>query len=472
MKKKIIVILTIIVLVLIGFLYQTFAMSNTITESSDAYVLNISDNTSIELPAGTSKNVYYKLTNTNGGTVKYGVGYSGTNVEARVYGDTIDTETGLIDYMENKFIKLKLINNGTTPSTITLKTVLGYEKGGDLIVPSGVTLVTKVEPPSNFAKYLTWLYKTSEKSAVVNNNITYNTSPSLSLMNDRLGGTTTSIDGGNIRYYGANPNNYIYFNCTTYPSTDCELWRIVGVFDGKVKIVRKDSIGTYSYDNSGTESTTGSNNWEISRLMKLLNPNYESEYGGSLYWNRQDGKCYSGSSVDASKNCNMSSLGLKNTATKNMINKNTWYLRGSNTTELYANEYYQRERVTGSVYPTTPVRSNTWDGYVGLIYTSDYGYSADLSKCSGLNIYNYSSSTNNYECRSNNWLYTGDFKWLLAPHSTTNTTIFRLVSDGTVRSANAASNGMYVYPAVYLNKNISISGGNGTSSTPYTISAY
>ena len=45
--------------------------------------------------------------------------------------------------MENKFIKLKLINNGTTSSTITLSTVLGYENGGDLIVPSGVTLVKK-----------------------------------------------------------------------------------------------------------------------------------------------------------------------------------------------------------------------------------------------------------------------------------------------------------------------------------------
>ena len=28
-------------------------------------------------------------------------------------------------------------------------------------------------------------------------------------MNDRLGGTTENLDGGNIRYYGANPNNYI-----------------------------------------------------------------------------------------------------------------------------------------------------------------------------------------------------------------------------------------------------------------------
>ena len=36
------------------------------------------------------------------------------------------------------------------------------------------------------------------------------------LMNDRLGNMSTGIDDGNIRYYGASPNNYIYFNCDDY----------------------------------------------------------------------------------------------------------------------------------------------------------------------------------------------------------------------------------------------------------------
>ena len=76
-------------------------------------LIDVDGNTSIELPARTSKKVYYKVKNTNKGVVKYGVGYSGTDVEAKVYEDTKDAETGLIDYMGNKFVKLKLINNGT-----------------------------------------------------------------------------------------------------------------------------------------------------------------------------------------------------------------------------------------------------------------------------------------------------------------------------------------------------------------------
>ena len=184
MKKRVVIVLIIVILVLIGFLYQTFAMSNTITEENDTYVVNVSDNTSIELPARTSKKVYYKLTNTNNGVVRYGIGYSGTNVEAKVYEDSVDSETGLIDYMENKFIKLKLINNGTTSSTITLSTVLGYENGGDLIVPSGVTLVKNKVKLVNFMK----LTETnpSATSNFLNTTLTRNTIETLTITDDNL----------------------------------------------------------------------------------------------------------------------------------------------------------------------------------------------------------------------------------------------------------------------------------------------
>ena len=43
---------------------------------------------------------------------------------------------------------------------------------------------------------------------------------------------------GDIRYYGASPNNYVSFNN--------ELWRIIGVIDGKIKIIRNESIGNYA----------------------------------------------------------------------------------------------------------------------------------------------------------------------------------------------------------------------------------
>ena len=52
----------------------------------------------------------------------------------------------------------------------------------------------------------------------------------------------------NIRYYGANPNNYVRFNN--------ELWRIIGIFGNNVKLIRNDRLGWLSWDNS--ESTVNS----------------------------------------------------------------------------------------------------------------------------------------------------------------------------------------------------------------------
>ena len=70
-------------------------------------------------------------------------------------------------------------------------------------------------------------------------------------------------------YIGSNPNNYITYND--------EVWRIIGVFDGRIKIIRNDSIGNMSldYKKSGVGSSTGnngSNDWSDSQLMYMLNP--------------------------------------------------------------------------------------------------------------------------------------------------------------------------------------------------------
>lgn len=184
MRKRVIIILTIVILILIGFLYQTLATSSTTSEENDIYVIDVDGNTSIELPARTSKKVYYKVKNTNKGVVKYGVGYSGTDVEAKVYEDTKDAETGLIDYMGNKFVKLKLINNGTASSTITLSTILGYEHGGDLIVPNGVTLV------KNKVKQINTLRNAESGVSATSNflgtTLVRNTIETLTITNDNL----------------------------------------------------------------------------------------------------------------------------------------------------------------------------------------------------------------------------------------------------------------------------------------------
>ena len=463
MKKKHLVVVGVIILsaiVILG-LYQTFALSSDITKDTSGYYnVTITDGTTITVPAGSTKTVYYKLTNTNKGIVKYGVGYSGTNITVKYYTDTTDPVTGTVDYGKSKYIKLSVENSGTVSSTATLSTILGYENGGDLIVPSGVTLVTEKKSP--LSSYITNLYNNATKTAVINNSITYQYDPKNSLMKDV---------GNNIRYYGASPNNYIYFNCSNYSnqsSSTCETWRIIGVFDGKIKLIRNESIGEYSWDNknvsTGAENDYGKNDWTDARLMKLLNPGYESKTtGGSLYYNAKSGNCYSGQS-NATKACNFTSTGIKNATTRNLISDTIYYLGGHNSFSVYPNQIYEKERGT-TVYSGRPTE---WTGKIALAYPSNYGYAADLGKCSQ-NLNNYNNST----CTSNNWMkaiVAPNYGWLLTPRSGIASNVWYVYSSGGVYYNSYVYNAYGVAPVLFLNSDANVKSGTGTSSDPYQIS--
>ena len=463
MKKKHLVIVGVIILsaiVILG-LYQTFALSGDITKDTSGYYnVTITDGTTVTVPAGSTKTVYYKLTNTNKGTVKYGVGYSGTNITVKYYTDTIDPVTGTVDYGKSKYIKLSVENTGTTSSTATLSTILGYENGGDLIVPSGVTLVTEKKSP--LSSYITNLYNNATKTAVINNSITYQYDPKNSLMKDV---------GNNIRYYGASPNNYIYFNCSNYSnqsSSTCETWRIIGVFDGKIKLIRNESIGEYSWDNknvsTGAENDYGKNDWTDARLMKLLNPGYESETtGGSLYYNAKSGNCYAGED-NATITCNFTSAGIKNDTTRSLIADTIYYLGGHNSSSVYPNQIYEKERGT-AVYSGRPT---TWQGKIALPYQSDYGYAANLGKCLDKNLASYNDAT----CTSNNWMKAitaSSSDWLLTSDSDNAYGVSFISSFGDVYYYNSST--VYgITPVLYLNPEIGVKG-TGSSSAPYQISA-
>ena len=327
------------------------------------------------------------------------------------------------------------------------------------------------------------LYTSAAKVTATNNSITYNTAPSVSLMNDRLGGTTTSLDGGNIRYYGASPNNYIYFNCSDYSnqtSSTCETWRIIGVFDGKLKLIKSESIGAYSWDNkdtsTGAENDTGKNDWTTARLMKLLNPSdyytvdsNDNNLGQSLYYNSTSGKCYSGQN-NATVDCDFTSTGIKNAETRNMIAETTYNLGGWNSNSVYSNQIYEYERGT-TVYSGRPT---TWKGKIALAYPSDYGYAADLNQCKDKTLYDYDNRT----CTSNNWMKAiitnngSNTGWLLTPRSGSSSNAWYVNSGGFVSRDSIAYVAYGAVPVLSLSSELGIeSGGDGSSSKPYKLSA-
>ena len=358
---------------------------------------------------------------------------------------------------------------------------LGNISNESLSISVDCTASLQKEPTA--ADTIISLYTSAAKVTATNNSITYNTAPSVSLMNDRLGGTTTSLDGGNIRYYGASPNNYIYFNCSDYSnqtSSTCETWRIIGVFDGKLKLIKSESIGAYSWDNkdtsTGAENDTGKNDWTTARLMKLLNPsNYykvdsnDNNLGQSLYYNSASGKCYSGQN-NATVDCDFTSTGIKNAETRNMIAETTYNLGGWNSNSVYSNQIYEYERGT-TVYSGRPT---TWKGKIALAYPSDYGYAADLNQCKDKTLYDYDNRT----CTSNNWMKAiitnngSNAGWLLTPRSGSSSNAWYVNSGGFVSRYSIAYVAYGAVPVLSLSSELGIeSGGDGSSSKPYKLSA-
>ena len=186
-KKKIIIISVPVIILLVGIylLYNTFAINTIVNNDNNIYTINLTNgNNTINVPSKSSKIVYYKINNTNDGTVKYGIGYNSNNIIVKVYEDSKDPVTGLISSKDNKFVKLKLINNSASNDTVTLSTIFGYENGGNLITPSGVTLVTQKIKKVNRIK--TVESNVSATSNFLGTTLVRNTIESITITNDNI----------------------------------------------------------------------------------------------------------------------------------------------------------------------------------------------------------------------------------------------------------------------------------------------
>ena len=129
-----------------------------------------------------------------------------------------------------------------------------------------------------------WVEKKVKRKVIVGENlVTYITNlyeDSITRASNNLKKDNT--EDKNIRYYGANPNNYVRFNN--------ELWRIIGIFGNNVKLIRNDRLGWLSWDTSestvnngyginqwGESKDTSGNIYEGADLQVYLNKMY---YGG------------------------------------------------------------------------------------------------------------------------------------------------------------------------------------------------
>ena len=283
------------------------------------------------------------------------------------------------------------------------------------------------------------------------------------------------------RYYGPNPNNYICLDMegqNTCP--DKHLYRIIGsIYEEKentnrIKVIKatpltdgttskfswdyKVNNGSVSYDNIWATITSGNYSNSLtsgSQLMKLLN--------NGAWWNGTSGSYYNNSTTATTVNFTNYKLSDK---AKSYVTTSRYYLGGYNNNPPLTTAMYGYERGTLRYDTSRPLY---WDGNVGLMYPSDYGYAAGNTCVTGTNLYNYDGG-----CYQKDWLNnTSKNEWLLSPNSGDYCSAFALYSSssGFVNdNGNFVNSTLYVRPVFYLSSSVSISSGDGSSTNPYILS--
>ena len=378
--------------------------TNTATEHYNMY-LNISENTfdysidentpEILLTITDGTNPVTNITSLTYKTVTDGKGNS-------ISGYDITNKTGLITLFSNREI--------TTTSTKTENwnisvTFINYnadqsKNAGNTF--SGKVLIQK-EKITLLADYVISQYTGTQGD----NGIYYHES---SLAN--------GAGDNSYRYAGASDsvNNYICLGSDVATCPDANLFRIIGVFGDKTKVIRAKSVGDQRWQISKD------NTWSSSSLNTYLNGTY------------------------------LTSLGTL----ADKIATTTWKVGGNtsaNINGVVPKTAYQYE--VGSSASTT-----TYDAKIGLMYVSDYGFAADQSGwTTKLSSYN----SNN----SKNWLYLGSNEWTISRNSGTASNAFDVFS-GYVLNRNVIIS-YAVRPSFNLESSVKYVSGSGSMSDPVRI---
>ena len=414
---------------------------------------------------------YIKRTNQNANITSNLIGTSNQTIQ----GNTTDTgyTTGI--FIKNKtesYLELATgeFKAGTSNQTVTFNLKLQFpDTGKNQDSEKGATfngeIVVNYENETG-VDYITKLYNEDKE----NNGL---------LMDD--------TKDANIRYSGSDSavKNYVEFGNTG------ELWRIIGIFNvtdskgvtsQKLKLVRNELLGQYSWDNKlnfQTNDYRGINDWSEANLMKELNGDYldttltiNKTNWYNAYWDssinkpvlRQTGE------FDYTK--------VIEEKYQDMISENIWNIGGNkynpstNPFGLPTLDQYNAER--GNVTSQNGIPA-TWTGKIGLIYASDYGYASTNIGCrSDLRtgqFYNADSKIYDYtnaKCKNNNWLYKTSHYWTISPYYDNSYNVFVVTIESVVNIGSAF--GSYaIYPTVYLKQNTIIKTGNGSKSNPYIL---
>ena len=283
----------------------------------------------------------------------------------------------------------------------------------------------------------------------------------------------SSLAGGagdnSYRYAGSNPNNYVCFGSDDEICPLENLYRIIGVIDGKVKLILADAattdmLGTDGgylgdYINSGWDSENYKNNGDLSKI-------------GVYYWcDPEQSTLPLCSTIFTNLTDNfITNLTKKNSKWKTMIDDTTWYLSNmtyANGAEINAKTAYEYDvGINKNIF-------ETFGNKIGMMYLSEYYYAAspDNWKLPGVDKNGSWNDGvwfgNDYsKVKDNNWLYIGLYEWTFSRNSYD---AFFIFYGGSISSSGINGNYYIARPTFNLSENVSYVRGTGTISDPIRV---
>ena len=253
-----------------------------------------------------------------------------------------------------------------------------------------------------------------------------------------------------------NVKNFVCFgsDATTCPTEN--LYRIIGVFNNHVKLIK------YDYAKSSLLGTDGDFSQEYTSNY-FSGEQGESPSSNSLYyWNNAGTNTWSASKLNT-VNLNTNFTTNIGTAWANKIATTTWKVGGgtyANLRDAVPKTAYQYE--VGSSASTT-----TYDAKIGLMYVSDYYYSASPSAWT-LVGYNSDYTKSYASAKGENWLYGGGWDWTISRYSAYSDAAFLVFIRGNVGFDNVDGDSG-VRPSFSLLSSTTYVSGSGSMSDPVRI---
>ena len=427
------------------------ANNKTNTATANYYMyLNIENNTFTYTNTGTPELILQVVDKTSGNPVTSITGLDYVTVtdgkNTSISGFDITTKNGLIALFSNKEISAspKTVEEYTITITLVNHNFDQNVNTGKNL--NGKLIIQKEKMKTSLADYVITRYTGTQGE----NNIYYHDANLINGAGDN-----------SYRFAGANPNNYVCFGSDDATCPTENLYRIIGVIDGKVKLIHANGATTtmLGTDEGYVQTYGSSSSYKGTEDLTKI---------GRYKWNKTKNNTWSTSTtntINLNKNF-LTYLDSKNTKWKNMIDDTTWYVGGMTRANAeYSNAKTAYTYEVGSNKDAT----TTVNAKIGLIYVSDYYYAAtpDYWTLPGYN----SSSGNDYRKATNdNWLYTGLIEWTISRNS--DGSDFALVVRGVGFLTDDAVIHLYgfaVRPSFSLSSSVKFVSGEGTAVKPFRV---